>query len=179
MIVADDILNFWFSEQAQPCWFAADEAFDAEIRRRFAIAYEAARSGKYTDWIYAPRSLLALVIMLDQFPRNMHRGLPTAFGSDALALELAELAVAKGFDMQLGIEERQFLYLPMMHSESLAVQEQSLALYEALGNPNNLDFARQHHAIIARFGRFPHRNAVLGRETTPEEAEFLKNHSGF
>ncbi len=156
-----------------------DEAFDAEIRRKFSPFYEAVRSGLHTDWAHAPRSLLALVIVLDQFPRNMFRGAATAFGSDALALELAELAIAKGFDVLLAPDEKHFLYLPLMHSESLEVQEQGVALYGPLGKPEVLDFAIQHRDIIARFGRFPHRNAVLGRENTAEETEFLKTHSGF
>lgn len=175
----DDILAFWFSEHARPHWFARSEAFDAEIRRRFAPLYEHARHGGLTDWVHAPRSLLALVIVLDQFSRNMFRDSPLAFGSDALALELAELGIAKGFDVLLSPEERHFLYLPLMHAESLPTQEQSVTLYEQLGRDEALDYARQHRDIIARFGRFPHRNAVLERETTPEEAEFLKTHAGF
>lgn len=179
MIVAQDILDFWFSDRARPYWFARDEAFDAEIRRRFAAFYEGIRSGLHTDWVHAPRSMLALVIALDQFPRNMFRNSPLAFGSDTLALELAELGIAKGFDVLLSAEERHFLYMPLMHSESLAVQEQAVALFTALGNATALDYAIQHRDIIARFGRFPHRNAVLGREATPEETTFLTTHPGF
>lgn len=179
MLRPDDILDFWFSDPVRPHWFARNDAFDAEIRRKFTPFYEAVRHGHHTDWANGPRSLLALVIVLDQFPRNMFRGSPLAFGSDALALELAELAIAKGFDVRLSSAERQFLYMPLMHSEALPVQEQSVALYQQIENDTALDYARQHYNIIARFGRFPHRNAVLERQSTLEETEFLKTHPGF
>lgn len=179
MTKPEEVLDFWFSDHARPHWFASDEAFDAEIRRLFTPLYEGIKHGERRDWAMAPRSMLASVIVLDQFPRNMFRGSPLAFGSDALALELTELAIAKGFDVRLSAEERQFLYLPLMHSESLPVQEQSVALYATLDRPEAHDYAIQHRDIIARFGRYPHRNAVLGRASTPEETEFLKTHKGF
>lgn len=179
MLTPDDIIEFWFSDESRPHWFASSDAFDAEIRRRFTPIYEAVRHGHHAEWAQTPRGILALVIVLDQFPRNMFRQSPLAFGSDALALELAQLAIAKGLDVRLSEQERQFLYLPLMHSESLAVQEQGVELYAGIDNPLAYDFAIQHRDIIAKFGRFPHRNAVLDRASTDEETEFLKTHSGF
>lgn len=179
MHTPDEILDFWFSEQTQPHWFARSEAFDADIRRRFAVLYEHVRDGAHADWKDSPRGLLALIIILDQFPRNMFRDSPQAFASDDLALTLAQLAIAKGFNVRLGPHERVFLYLPLEHAEKMDVQEQSVARFGELGIAENLDYAIQHRNIIERYGRFPHRNAVLGRESTPEEIEFLKTHPGF
>lgn len=179
MIQPDDILDFWFSPEAKPKWFTRDEAFDAEIRRRFAVIHESLCRGLHTEWTLTPRGLLAAIIVLDQFPRNMFRDSPLAYHSDPLALELAELGIAKGFDVRLSEEERQFLYMPLMHSESLETQEQGIAFFGELGNAVALDYAHQHRDIIARFGRFPHRNAALERATTPEESAFLQTHSGF
>ncbi len=179
MFTPDDILQFWFSDETRPHWFAKSEAFDADIRRRFAILYEHVRDGAHAEWKDSPRGLLALVIILDQFPRNMFRGSPQAFASDDLALTLAELGIAKGFNVRLSTEELMFLYMPLQHAEKLDVQEQAVARFAELNMEYSLDFARQHRDIIARFGRFPHRNAVLGRASTDEETEFLKTHSGF
>lgn len=179
MFTPHDILDFWFSAEARPHWFAKNDAFDAEIRRKFAVLYEHVRDGAHADWKDSPRGLLALVIILDQFPRNMFRNSPQAFDSDALALMLAELGIAKGFNVLLSAEERMFLYMPLQHAEKMDVQEQSVARFAELGMPESLDFAKQHREIIARFGRFPHRNAVIGRDSTPEETAFLKTHAGF
>ena len=139
MTQPDDILEFWFSDHAKPHWFARNDAFDAEIRRRFTPVFDSLRHGGHMEWAQVPRSLLASIIVLDQFPRNMFRQSPLAFGNDALALELAELAIAKGFDVRMTDQERQFAYMPLMHSESLPVQEQSVALYEGIHNPEALD----------------------------------------
>lgn len=179
MITPDDVLNFWFSAETQPRWFAHDAAFDAEIRRKFAVLYEHVRDGAHADWKDSPRGLLALIIVLDQFPRNMHRDSPQAFASDDLALTLSELAIAKGFNVLLSAQERQFLYMPLMHAEKLDVQEQAVARFAELDQPEALDYAIHHRDIIARFGRFPHRNAVLGRASSDQETEFLKTHPGF
>lgn len=169
-----DILDFWFSEHAKANWFVRSEAFDAEIRTRFLSTLEQAQHGELEGWSKDAQGALALTILLDQFPRNLFRNSSRAFASDAKALATTKAAIAQGFDLQLSSEQRQFFYLPFMHSEVLAEQEESLRLYAALGNAYALDYAQQHHAIIARFGRFPHRNAVLGRESTAEELEFLK-----
>ncbi|MGU3574105.1 DUF924 family protein [Brucellaceae bacterium C25G] len=176
---AQEVLNFWFSDNVEKHWFARSDALDAEIKQRFSGLYEQAHNGAFDDWADDVNSALALTIILDQFPRNMFRGSARSFESDAKARHIAKIAIAKGFDQQHPAKERPFFYLPLMHSEELADQQKSLELYEALGNPNSLDFAHQHHNIIAQFGRFPHRNVALGRENTPEETEFLKTHSGF
>ncbi|MFC0201658.1 DUF924 family protein [Paracoccus rhizosphaerae] len=174
-----DVLDFWFSDQMKPNWFAKSDEIDARIRDDFATTYQAAHDGRLEHWMQDADSALALVIVLDQFPRNIHRGDARSFESNDIALRHARAALNQGFDRTQSPDRRQFFYLPFMHSEDLADQERSVALYEALGDDNSLRFARDHRDIVARFGRFPHRNAVLGRDSTPEEAEFLKTHSGF
>lgn len=174
-----DVLDFWFSAQMRANWFEKSEAIDTQIREKFLVAYEDARNDKMENWKQQAESALALTIIFDQFPRNMFRGLPRAFESDGLARDVAIQALDHDFDRQLSAEQRQFFYLPLMHSENLADQKRSVELYEKLADPLSLDFARQHLDIIERFNRFPHRNKVLGRESTPEEIEFLKHHSGF
>jgi uncharacterized protein (DUF924 family) len=173
-ITPSDVLDYWFSDETRPKWFEGDEKFDDELRRRFIGAWDEARKGGLDHWTATPEGTLALVILLDQIPRNCHRGVPDAFSTDPLALHWAKWAVEQGLDRGLGAEHRQFLYLPFMHSEQLADQEHGMTLYTALGLPSPLDYMRQHRDIIARFGRFPHRNEILGRESTPEEIEFLK-----
>lgn len=173
MKTAEDVLAFWFGELQPPQWFRSDPAVDATILSRFGTTLGALREGVPETWTSTARGTLAAVIVLDQFPRNIHRGTPQAFSSDATALALSASAIARGLDRGLNEVERQFLYMPYQHAEDLAVQERSLELYAALGNANVLDFARRHRDIIARFGRFPHRNAILGRASTAEEAVFL------
>ncbi|CAM3445945.1 DUF924 domain-containing protein [Paracoccus nototheniae] len=175
----EEVLDFWFSDQMTPLWFAKSDDIDKDITARFSDTYEAAHAGQLDLWMDAPDSALALVIVLDQFPRNIYRGGPRSFESNDLALRHALTALDKGYDTAQPADRRQFLYLPFMHSEDLADQDRSVALYEALGNGSSLHFAREHRDIVARFGRFPHRNAILGRDDTPEEAAFLKTHSGF
>ena len=174
-----DVRDFWFSDQMQPFWFKKSDDIDRQIIQLFGETYEAAHAGRLKHWLDGPEDALALAIVLDQFPRNMFRGSARSFESNDLALTVARQALADGHDQQLDPTRRQFLYLPFMHSEDLQDQELSVRLYEALGNEHSLHFAREHRDIVARFGRFPHRNAVLGRENTPEEAEFLKTHDGF
>lgn len=174
-----DVLDFWFSAKMRENWFTKSDEIDAEIRDKFLAAYEDARADKFEDWKQQPETALALTILFDQFPRNMFRGSPRSFESDGLARDVATRALDHDFDRNLSTDERQFFYLPFMHSENLSDQKRCLDLYEKLGNEFSLGFARQHHDIVERFGRFPHRNNVLGRETTAEEAEFLKEHSGF
>ncbi len=176
---AQDVLDFWFSEEMRPHWFSKSDQIDKDIAARFSETYEAAHAGRLDEWMEEADSALALVIVLDQFPRNIHRGGPRSFESNDLALRHARTALDRGYDRDQDPERRQFLYLPFMHSEDLADQERSVRLYEDLGNDNSLHFAREHRDIVARFGRFPHRNAILDRDSTPEEAEFLKTHSGF
>jgi uncharacterized protein (DUF924 family) len=170
---AEDVLAFWRAAGHER-WFEDDAAFDGEIRERFAATYEeAAATGSLSDWEASPQSALALVIVLDQFPRNMFRDSARAYAADPLARAVARRAIAKGFDRQVAMPERTFFYLPFEHSEELADQERSVALMRETGDADSLKWAELHADIIRRFGRFPHRNAVLGRATTPEEQAFL------
>jgi uncharacterized protein (DUF924 family) len=173
---ADEVLRFWFGQEAKR-WFEKNATFDAEIRSRYLPLYEALSSNH--DWLSQPRDCLARIVVLDQFPRNMFRGTPRAFAADPLALAAAKHAVARGYDRDLATVERQFVYLPFEHSESLADQERACELMKPLGEDLH-DWALRHKRIIERFGRFPHRNQVLGRKSTPEEIEFLETPgSGF
>lgn len=167
-----DALAFWRGIGREK-WFTRDDAVDAEIRRRFLGTYEAAAAGRLAAWEESAENALALVVVLDQFPRNMFRGHARAFAADPLARVVAERALARGFDAAVGPDLRAFFYLPFMHSEDLADQERCVALFRAHGEPNGLHYAELHADIIRRFGRFPHRNAALGRATTPAEQAFL------
>lgn len=168
---ATDVVTFW-REAGFDRWFTKDEAFDAEIKRRFLPTYEAAAAGKLRDWENSAEGALALLIVLDQFPRNMFRGDKRAFATDPLARAITAGALIKGFDAQAGAL-RAFFYLPFEHSEDLADQERGVALYKAAGDDEGLKWGEIHADIIRKFGRFPHRNKVLGRTTTPEEQKFL------
>jgi len=168
------ILRFWFEDLGPKDWWGKDDALDALIARRYADLLASASRCELFDWRATPGGRLAEVIVLDQFPRHIHRGGPQAFACDPLALALAQEAVARGDDRAMTPIERVFLYLPYMHSESPAIQEISVALYERNGLADNLDFARRHKAIIDRFGRYPHRNEALGRASTADEVAFLR-----
>jgi len=173
---AEDVLRFWFG-QDRKTWFVKDPAFDEEIRARFLDLYEAGVAGKLADWESTPRGCLALVILFDQFPRNMFRDAARAFASDGRARGCARTILENGWDKGYTEDEKTFTYLPFEHSEAIEDQERSLRLFE--GN-ENLEWARRHRDIIRRFGRFPHRNAALGRENTADEIAFLKQPgSGF
>ena len=166
------VLAFWHTAGPDK-WFEKDTAFDDDIRARFLATYEAAAAGKLSSWELTAEGALALTIVLDQFPRNMFRGDPRTYAADPLALAVAQRALARGFDRSMALSDRQFLYLPFEHSETLADQERCCALFRATGDADLLKWAELHADIIRRFGRFPHRNAVLGRATTPEEQAFL------
>ncbi|HTR58011.1 MAG TPA: DUF924 family protein [Casimicrobiaceae bacterium] len=179
----DEILDFWFGPrtsavygQSRPEWFRKNPSFDAEISGRFGAAIETALAGGFTDWS-APRAALARVLLLDQFTRNSFRNSARAFAGDPLALATAEASIARGNDRTLIPVERWFMYLPFEHSEDLAKQERAITLCTQLrdetGLADPLVWVEKHAAVIRRFGRFPHRNAVLGRESTPEEIDFL------
>jgi uncharacterized protein (DUF924 family) len=169
---AGDVLAFWRAASPER-WFEDDETFDTAIRERFAATYEDAAAGLLNGWENSPEGALALVIVLDQFPRNMFRDNARSYATDPLALAVARRATAKGFDRQIALPERTFFYLPFEHSEELADQERAVALMRETGDADSLKWAELHADIIRRFGRFPHRNAVLGRATTPEEQAFL------
>jgi uncharacterized protein (DUF924 family) len=186
-----EVLAFWFGEpgsadygKPRPAWFRKDPAFDEEIRHRFLALHARAALGELERWHDDPDSLLALVVVLDQFSRNLYRGDPRAFSQDAAALACAQLALERGWDEARMPVERQFAYLPFEHAEDPAMQERSVALFsalEAFPETKGLSvWAEKHRVIIRRFGRFPHRNAALGRPSTPEEVAFLEEPgSGF
>ncbi len=169
-----DVLEFWFEKTEPSQWWKKDDDFDRVIIERYSALHRAAARCELFGWRTAPRGRLAEIVLLDQFSRNMFRGSPLCFAQDALALALAQEAIAAGADKALSQVERSFLYMPFMHSESLKIHEVAVELFRANGIPGNLDYELKHVAIIERFGRYPHRNAILGRESTAEEIEFLK-----
>lgn len=169
---AADVIEFW--RKAGPeRWFKRDEAFDREIAERFGGLVADASAGRLDMWEATAEGTYALLILLDQFPRNVHRGTPLAFASDPKARQVARRALGKGYDRKIPAQERGFVYLPFEHSEDPADQARSIELFEALGDAEQLKWAVLHKEIIDRFGRFPHRNPILGRVTTPEEQAFL------
>jgi len=171
-VTSAEIVSFW-REAGPKAWFSKDDELDAEIRRRFLGIHEAAAEDLRSEWETSAEGALALLILLDQFPRNMFRGSPRMFASDPLARALAAGAIVRGFDAQVPKEMRTFFYLPFMHSETMADQARSVAFYKAIEDADSLKWADEHADIIRRFGRFPHRNAVLDRDSTPEERAFL------
>lgn len=183
MTTSDDVLQFWF-DHGMDRWFRSDADFDREIRDTFGDAIARAKSGELDDWTDTAEGTLALVILLDQFTRNVFRGTADAFSGDARALRIARAAIERGADRELPLERRAFLYMPLEHSEEARAQDESIAAFERLLEDARgtkweslaetfLDYAHRHKVIIDRFGRYPHRNEILGRETTAEEAEFL------
>lgn len=181
----NEILDFWFSKpdeadygKSRKVWFTKNPEFDQEVRSLFLKDYQQAATGQLDDWKISPLSCLALIILFDQFSRNMFRGQPEAFATDPQALTYAKYAIERGFDKELLPIQRWFVYMPFEHSENLGDQHKSVELFSKLQNypecASGVDYALRHLKVIERFGRFPHRNEILGRETTPEEAEFLK-----
>jgi uncharacterized protein (DUF924 family) len=178
------LLDFWFAagtaeaDQPRDIWWESSPAFDAALQTRFLALHGRAERGELESWLTEPEGALALVILLDQLSRNLYRGTPRAYASDALARAAAEHALAAGFDARLPSVRRRFLYMPLMHSEHPADQQRCVALFAAVTEPSDAEHAlasaRRHAEIIARFGRFPHRNEVLGRETSPAEEAFLQ-----
>jgi uncharacterized protein (DUF924 family) len=172
---ASEVLDFWFGETLPRQWFAKDPAFDALVGKRFSPLVRAAISGELAPWGEGPASALALVLLLDQFPRQIWRDTALAFAGDPQALALSLGAVERGLlAVEAAQQRRQFWLMPLMHCEALAVQEQALPLFERFSDPRTAEFARKHLDVIARFGRFPHRNAALGRPSSPEELAFLQ-----
>src|ERR1700704_5470730 len=167
-----EVVSFWRGAGPER-WFDKDGAFDEEIRTRFLATHEAAAAGKLSGWEQTALGALAMLILLDQFPRNMFRGEARTFATDPLARAIAAGGIVRGFDAQVPAELRGFFYLPFEHSEDIADQERGIAFYKASGDADGLKWAELHADIIRRFGRFPHRNAVLGRATAPEEQAFL------
>jgi uncharacterized protein (DUF924 family) len=169
----EEILSFWFEELKPEHWFEPSEELDAQCERRFRLTHLALARDIGDLWHVSARSRLAAIILFDQMPRNMFRGSPLAFATDSLALREAKLAIAAGAEAHLSVDERAFLYLPFEHSENLIEQQRSVEMFTALGDANYLNFAIRHCEVIRQFGRFPHRNAVLGRVSTPAELDFL------
>ena len=184
MTTIDSVLEFWFgadpsaiTDDTRKRWFMKDPAFDEAIREQFGAAWEQAVAGELSDWEQSPRGALAVLILLDQFSRNLWRGDPRTWAQDEQARGVMRRALERGFDRQLGFDERSFLYMPLMHSEVLADQEECVTRFEQLrdeGGQDVVKWAVAHRDIVARFGRFPHRNEVLGRRSTPEEESFLQ-----
>ena len=169
-----DVINFW-TEAGPDKWYKKDAEFDRSIAERFGKVHRAAADGARDAWKKTPEGALALLLLLDQFSRNLFRGSAETYTQDPKAREIAREALAKGFDKKVGPPLQQFFYLPFMHSEELADHQRCVALAHALGNPETLKYARHHEDIVRRFGRFPHRNALLGRHTSPAEQAFLES----
>ena len=180
--VQKDVLAFWFDESQPPQWFQINADFDAQITARFADDHDKAARGIFDDWKNDPEGCLALCLLLDQFPRNMFRGTARAFATDGKALVIAKYALAKGFDQILPPLKRRFLYLPFEHSETLSDQRKCASLFEKMkkDDPLGYDYALRHLKVIEQYGRFPHRNKILSRMSTPDEEEYLaQSGSGF
>jgi len=177
---SQSVLDFWFDEIDSSHWWAKDPKFDKAIKQRFGDTHVAANRNELFKWRTTAQGRLAEIIVLDQFSRNIFRDSAKAFASDALALCLAQEAVAHGYDKELGVEQRSFIYMPYMHSESKEIHHHAINLFTESGLSNSLDFEMQHKIIIDQFGRYPHRNEILGRESTAQEIAFLKQeNSGF
>lgn len=168
------VIDFWFNEIEEKQWWLKDEKFDQMVKDRFGELLQQAKAGELFSWRETPLGSLAEVIVLDQFSRNIYRDHPESFANDAMALTLAQFANSRGFDKQLPDNQRVFLYMPYMHSESKSIHEEAVKLFKSMGAEGSLDFEYKHKAIIDKFGRYPHRNQILGRNSTKEELEFLK-----
>ena len=176
---SEDVINFWFKEATPAQWYKKDDAFDARMRERFLETHRAVMNGETASWRQTPEGRLAEIIVLDQFSRNMFRGKPEMYASDALALQLAQEAIAVGADRQLSPRMRHFFYMPFMHSESWSAHKKALWLFIKNLNLGGLKYEIDHARVIRKFGRYPSRNAILSRQSTPEEVEFLKSHKGW
>lgn len=173
-----NIITFWFEDHGPKDWWQSNPDFDQEIIEKFSTLHKAASAGELYQWRNTPEGRLAEIIILDQFSRQIYRGSGQAFAQDAMALALAQEAVAQGFDQKLDTVKRPFLYMPYMHSESLLIHEQSIALFSSINGADNIDFAIGHQDVIKRFGRYPTRNKALARVDTQEEAQYLAEHTG-
>lgn len=176
---AQSIVAFWFSDTVRPLWFKSTPEFDNQLRDRFETLWQDAAAGKLDSWAVNAEGVMALVILLDQIPLNIYRGKAHGFSTEAKARQIARKAIDKGWDTTMPDEQKAFLYMPFMHSESLEDQDLSVLLYQAAGLEDNLKFAEHHHNIVRRFGRFPHRNAILGRKSTAAELTYLASDEAF
>ena len=178
-ITPEEIIKYWFSDRIKKQWFSSTPELDREIHDKFSEIWHEASEGKLEVWGDTPEGCLALVILLDQCPLNMFRGKAKSFTTESQAREIAREAIKRGFDKALQTEELSVLYLPFMHSENEADQEDSVKFYQEANLKENLDFAKHHRDLIKEFGRFPHRNAILGRTSTKEELEYLESNRAF
>jgi uncharacterized protein (DUF924 family) len=174
-----ELLSFWFSEPVKKLWFNSTPEFDAELKKKYLHFVERAKRGELDGWVSDAHGALALVIILDQFPLNIFRQQALSFATEGKARQVADLATKKGLDQLLSSEQKAFLYLPFMHSEDLADQDKSVELFEKAGLTENLRYAKHHRELIRRFGRFPHRNRILGRESSAEEIAYLNSKEAF
>ena len=178
LATSEEVIGFWRAAGPER-WFKPDQTFDESCRNRFLLTYEAGARGDLNEWELSPEGSLALIILLDQMPRNMFRGTKGIYRTDPAALMVADRAIEKGHDRQVEPALRRFFYLPFMHSEALHHQDRSVAYNEALGDEEVAKWARHHRDIVRRFGRFPHRNELLGRDSTPDEAAYLREEQAF
>ncbi len=174
-----EIIEFWFSERVSKLWFQSTPEFDREICQQFEMTFAAGVRDELQDWELSAEGLLALVVLFDQFPLNMYRGQVLSFSTENNALTYAKQVVDNGWDLLLSDTHKAFIYMSYMHSENLSDQDQAIALFEQAGSEENAKYAHHHRNIIVRFGRFPHRNAILGRQSTPEELAYLKAKEAF
>lgn len=174
-----DILNYWYSEFMQKHWFASTPELDAEIREKYQSLWERAAAGELDHWQDSPEGALALVIVLDQFPLNMFRGKPESFRTERKAVDVTLSALKKGFEDRLSKDRLSFLFMPLMHSERLEEQDLSVTLFRQYELTGNIKFAEHHRELVRTYGRFPHRNAILGRESTPAEMVYLASKDAF
>ena len=178
-VSVEEIIEYWFSPEISKHWFASTTQLDAEIRNKYEPCWKAAASGDLEHWLTSPLGCLALVIVLDQFPLNMFRNRPESFSTEAKSIEIARYALEQEFDKDLQQPQKVFLYMPFMHSELLSDQDRSVELFTQAGLKENQRFAEHHRELIQRFGRFPHRNRILGRTSTPEEIAYLSSKKAF
>ncbi len=177
--IPQSIVEFWFSDKVRPLWFQSTPQFDAQLRESYELIWQQAAAGELDNWALTPVGALALVIVLDQFPLNMYRGDALCFSTEAKSREVAKQAIEQNLDVELTDEQKAFLYMPFMHSESMQDQDKSVSLYEAAGLADNLKFALHHRDIVRRYGRFPHRNKILGRQSTEVEQAYLQSDEAF
>lgn len=175
----NQIIDYWYSDEMRKHWFASTPELDTEIKSNYQAVWECAGSGQLDEWKTTPEGCLALAIILDQLPLNMFRGEPRSFKTEIKAIEIAIFAVDNGFDKKISSDKLPFLFMPLMHSEKLEHQELSVKLFEQHDLQSNLKFAKHHRDIVKKFGRFPHRNKILGRESTKEELEYLESKNAF
>ena len=173
------LIDFWFSEEASKHWFNSTHEFDQRLLADYGTVWQQAKEGQLQQWEETAIGSLALVILLDQIPLNIFRGKPDSFSTEAQSIVVARAAIGQGFDTELSVPQKSFLYMPFMHSENIKDQALALQLFDKPGLEDNLRFSKHHHDIVARFGRFPHRNAILGRDSSPDEIAYLNSKEAF